>query len=182
MWMYETPITCEDLATTPCPLDQLFNIHDLVYVHPGNVKVVSKECPFGKLRLCDDEDLCELFLVILVESNLRQPLDTSFLYGIAPLHGNGIILDLSQYCLHQTAPSSLIEDDITAQKQKGSQLDVFLYSHPSATRDMQWSWQPMLSQSLPWKSPGIPRAVSVSRGDNTCRWQLMYSCDYPDSC
>ena len=164
MWMYETPITCENLATTPCPL-------------------------------------------ILVESNLRQPLDTSFLYGIAPLRGNGIILDLSQYCLHQTAPSSLIEDDITAQKQKGSQLDVyikrpqssliedditaqkqkgsqldvFLCSHPSATRDMQSSGQPMLSQSLPWKSPGIPRAVSVSRGDNTCRWLLMYSCDYPDS-
>ena len=34
------------------------------------------------------------------------------------------------------ASSSLIEDDIAAQKQIGSQLDVFLCSHPSATTDM----------------------------------------------
>ena len=110
----------------------------LVYVRPGNVKVVSKECPFGKLRLCDDEDLCEIFFADLSRKQLnsRQPLDTKFVYGIAPLHGNAIILDLGQYCLHQTASSSLIEDDITAQKQKGSQLDVFLCSHPSATRYM----------------------------------------------
>ena len=102
------------------------------------MKVVSKECPFGKLRVCDDEDLCELFFADLgrKQLNLRQTLDTSFVYGIAPLHGNAIILDLSQYCLHQTASSSLIEDDFTAQKQKSSQLDVFLCSHPSSNRYM----------------------------------------------
>ena len=65
------------------------------------------------------EDLCEMFLLILVESNFSTiGCLISVVYGIALLQGNAIILNLSQYCLHQMPSSSLIKDHMTTLEQE----------------------------------------------------------------